>query len=57
MQLGICTADGRLGLSAVDHIERFFGDPVKNCVGYGSLTLADDLVRAQDSVPSSPATT
>ena len=36
-QLGICTVDGSLGLSAGEHIERFYADPAAHCVGYGRM--------------------
>ena len=38
-QLGVCTADSKLGLTAGEHIDRFFGEPKKHCVGYGKLEL------------------
>ncbi|CAM9356811.1 unnamed protein product [Ectocarpus sp. 13 AM-2016] len=36
-ELGICTADGSLGLSASEHVSRFFDNPAAHCVGYGRL--------------------
>lgn len=36
-QLGICTVDGSLGLSAGEHIQRFLADPATHCVGYGRM--------------------
>ncbi|CAM9453584.1 unnamed protein product [Ectocarpus sp. 12 AP-2014] len=38
-ELGVCTADGRAGLTDAEHITRFFADPAKYCVGYGRLVL------------------
>lgn len=39
IQLGVCTANGSLGLNALEHVKRFFADPSAHCVGYGKLTI------------------
>ncbi|CAM9297504.1 unnamed protein product [Ectocarpus fasciculatus] len=36
-ELGICTADGSLGLSAYENVERFFREPATHCKQYGRL--------------------
>lgn len=38
-KLGVCTADGSLGLSVGEHVRRFFVEPAAHCVGYGILTI------------------
>ena len=47
-QLGICTADGSLGLSTGEHVQLFFADPAAYCVGYGRM------LRQSSAIP--PAT-
>lgn len=36
-QLGICTADGALGLTAAENVHAFFANPATHCVGYGAM--------------------
>ncbi|CAM9671496.1 unnamed protein product [Ectocarpus sp. 6 AP-2014] len=36
-ELGICTADGSLGLSAYENVERFFREPATHCMQHGRL--------------------
>ncbi|CAM9268601.1 unnamed protein product [Ectocarpus fasciculatus] len=38
-ELGVCTADGRAGLTDAEHVSRFFANPATHCVGYGRLVL------------------
>lgn len=48
-QLGVCTADGSLGLDALEHVKAFFDDPMEHCVGYGKLASTTSIATTSSS--------
>lgn len=48
-QLGVCTADGSLGLDALEHVKAFFEDPMEHCVGYGKLAATTSIATTSSS--------